>query len=451
MPPPRARLNANRQSAYHAWVRERRATGLAAEAYLFDERRVRFEPQGDDLLIAEPGARVVERQGALHVDGPSPAAATRLRGVLTRQRASLARLLASCDGSRTHAELRKSPESALLPPLLDAAFGLRIFAPLAVSELNRRIPGVEVVRFPGSPYEIVRSYWSNMADVRERLHELPEALLDTDDFVPWLRELHATLLTGGARSRFYLPASPIGMRRANPGALHDAPLVLEQRGSGLVIESGLRVNVSTVGGRWYHQLAWQSVGDEEAAWPREHREAGRYWGRWFRGRAASETEERDWFCPPRPTTRSHFDRLRTTLAAARACPAHDERLNALADFHQCFVRLHPFACGNQALAMNLVNHVLGDAHSSGVPHLILDQFALRMTRAAYAALFVRAVRCYQLPDATAAARQRATARLCQSAFELSTLLEAATSLAEARAIADSHPVGASALLLNSRA
>src|SRR5690606_39249377 len=83
-----------------------------------------------------------------------------------------------------------------------------------------------------------------------------------------------------------------------------------------------------------------------------------------------------WFCPPRPITEAHLEAL---FDAWRA--------GDWAGFHWRFVRLHPFRCGNQSLAMGLVNARL----PVGLPHLLLDLWALRLTRAAYTALFDRAV------------------------------------------------------------
>jgi len=76
-------------------------------------------------------------------------------------------------------------------------------------------------------------------------------------------------------------------------------------------------------------------------------------------------------------------------------------LDALADFHQRFVRLHPFKACNQALAMNLVNAVLARVAGAGMPHLVLDHVALRWAPAAYRRLFALAARQWCVEGAPA--------------------------------------------------
>jgi hypothetical protein len=85
------------------------------------------------------------------------------------------------------------------------------------------------------------------------------------------------------------------------------------------------------------------------------------------------------------------------FARARDAVRRGERaaaLSALATFHQRFVRLHPFRAGNQSLAMNVVNAVLRELQGAGIPHLVLDQLALRFDEGAYARLFARAVNAW---------------------------------------------------------
>jgi hypothetical protein len=54
--------------------------------------------------------------------------------------------------------------------------------------------------------------------------------------------------------------------------------------------------------------------------------------------------------------------------------------------------------GNQSVAMGLVNAVLRDAFGAGIPHLVLDHLALRLSLPAYEGAFARAVRCWLLVD-----------------------------------------------------
>jgi hypothetical protein len=186
------------------------------DSYLFTDPRVRFSAQDSDVLMAAPGLDVrAERDGA---SIGSSALKTRIScpGLSSRK---LETTLASLDGERTLAEICR--EVGLTPneraSLLGAGFGLVLFAPLAVLELEQRIPSAEIVRFPGSPYEVTRSYWANMASVRERAPALEQRLSSTQDALAELRKLHAVSLLGAETPSFYRPASPIVDKGIDPG------------------------------------------------------------------------------------------------------------------------------------------------------------------------------------------------------------------------------------------
>jgi hypothetical protein len=99
----------------------------------------------------------------------------------------------------------------------------------------------------------------------------------------------------------------------------------------------------------------------------------------------------------------------------------------LARFHQRFVRLHPFQCANQSLAMALVNFVLRAFQGSGIAHLVLDHFALRANENSYARLFARAVVAQRTPGASLAQRYHLLRGLKQRAYAL---LEAVSDMAD---------------------
>src|ERR1043165_5681737 len=84
-------------------------------------------------------------------------------------RASAERLLALIASNKTYLELRllAGSERPGLERLVRSAFGLVLFAPEAVANLEARVSGAELVRFVGTPYELVREYWENMAELRE--------------------------------------------------------------------------------------------------------------------------------------------------------------------------------------------------------------------------------------------------------------------------------------------
>src|SRR5262249_36543630 len=143
-------------------------------------------------------------------------------------------------------------------------------APRAVFELEGRVSGVEVVRYPGSPYEIVRPFWSNMGDVAARISGANE-LVATASFVRLLRELNVLALIGASGKSFYLPQSPAaGKRRLEPGELWTAASIVEPPANGSKTArfvEGPRVNASLIGGAAYHALLASALGDSEAAAP----------------------------------------------------------------------------------------------------------------------------------------------------------------------------------------
>jgi hypothetical protein len=154
------------------------------------------------------------------------------------------------------------------------------------------------------------------------------------------------------------------------------------------------VNASLLGGRAYQELVCASAGDSEAVSnERDLVEDGLSWGRVAYGRAHDETESKSFFCPPRPFTPEHFERLHESLVRALERARAEDRagaLAALARFHQRFVRLHPFKAANQSLCMNIVGYVLGLSHGAGMPHTILDHLALRLSESAYERVFATA-------------------------------------------------------------
>src|SRR5690606_33238020 len=262
-----------------------------------------------------------------------------------------------------------------------------------IAALEAEISGAELVRFPGAPYEIVRAYWHNMAGVRRA------ARAWRDDFerdpLRTLRRLHVLALLGPELVTFYRPASRITEGGVRPGALYTTPARRLESASGTLLLGGPRVGVGLVGGERYQRLLALRAGDPASLEPREIVDAdGLSWGRVVHGRAIDDAESGAWFCPPRPMRPEHFDKLFSAYGAARRAAETGDAARAvqeLALFHHRFVRLHPFRCANQSLSMNLVNGMLGRSHGAGIPHLILDQLALRLDAEAYARVFALAV------------------------------------------------------------
>ena len=307
--------------------------------------------------------------------------------------------------------------------------------------VETELPALEIVRFPGSPYEVVRSYWQNQCAVRRRLDErgLPSSV---SELRALLLELHELLLLGtadsGNRSSFYLPASSLGRKRPAPGTFYETPTGVERRAGETILTGGARVSVPLLGGVHYWQLLAESVDDADAlADERRLSSDGLALGQVVRARSAEESESRPWFLPPRPLEDAHFAALLTALGAAdRAISAGDAEvaLAALAAFHYRFVRIHPLPSGNQSLSMSFVNAALRRLFGMGIPHLLLDQLALRFELLAYQKLFARAARAWSAPWPNAAERLRHLLRMRNALNVFITSLQNSPSLIEARAL-----------------
>lgn len=443
-----------RLPAYRSFVAAS-AGALADDGYLFDQPRCRFKPEAGDELVAAPGAELVRAGDAVAVQLPGGARLPLVGFTPSKLRAAFAQL--PCSYSRLTIELGDQTES-----FIEQAFSRVVFAPKAVAELETQLPAVELVRFPGSPYEVVRAYWRNSCAVRRRLEEegLPRSV---EQLRALLLELHALLLLGEAdphsRTSFYLPASLLGRKRPEPGTFYDVPSSLERRGSEVVITSGARVSAPLLGGINYWQLLSESVDDPGAlADERRLDAAGLDVGQVVRGRAEEEptSAARPWFLPPRPLASVHFEALLRDLSAAdvaekaRDVPA---ALKALGAFQYRFVRLHPLPSGNQSLSMSFVNAALRRLLGSGIPHLLLDQLALRFELSSYQSLFARAAKVWSAwprsaPGVTSSERMRHLMRMRGELNAFVSALGNSMTLIEARAHMLTEPAGAELALLS---
>jgi len=109
--------------------------------------------------------------------------------------------------------------------------------------------------------------------------------------------------------------------------------------------------------------------------------------------------------------------------------------------------VHPFHCGNQSLAMNIVNRVLLELAGAGIPHLMLDHLALSLSPAAYAVAFRRCVAAYVDPRTNPAARYLELSSRRARTFGLAKLISEASSDEAARALVQADPAAARSLLL----
>ncbi len=437
-------MNAQHLAAYRAFVD---AQTTSVDDYLFAEPRCRFTLEPNDELVLVPGAHL-QREGAVasvHLPNGARLALTQIP--FDKLRLAFAEL--PCRYSRLVVQLGREA-----PSFVEQTFSKVMFAPSAIAELEVELPSHELVRFPGSPYELVRAYWRNSLAVRKRWQQ-GSAPTDAAELRARLLELHELLLTGdarddaGGRSSFYLPASLLGRKRPTPGSFYDVPTGLERRGPESIITGGARVSVPLLGGDHYWRLLAESVDDEGAlADERQLSLDGEPLGQVVRARAEEEGagDARPWFLPPRPLTDAHFEGLwRALRAAEHAAQAGmgPALLAALAEFHYRFVRVHPLPSANQSLSMNIVNAVLNGASArtglGGIPHLLLDQLALRFALPAYTQLFTRAVHAWSAPWPNAAQRTRQLVPMTSALNRFVSRLGNAASLVEARALITQEP------------
>jgi hypothetical protein len=447
-------MNDARLAAYRAFV-EANAKAADGDGYLFDSPRCRFQPEIQDELVAPPGAEVVRTAEGVAVQLASGARLPFVGFDFAKLRAVFAQL--PCRYSRLTIELGNQCES-----FMAQAFSRVLFAPQAVAELEARLPAAEIVRFPGSPYEVVRSYWRNACAVRARLDErgLPR---NVEELRALLLELHELLLLGpsdaDARSSFYLPASLLGRKRPAPGTFYEVPSGLERRGAETILTSGARVSVPLLGGLSYWQLLSESVDDPGALSDDRQLEIdGLDLGRVVRARADNEasSEARPWFLPPRPLQPAHFEALLRELRAVQVAEAEGDvpaAVAALGAFHHGFVRIHPLPSANQSLSMSFVNAALQRLLGSGIPHLLLDQLALRFERPAYRRLFARAAKVWSAwpknaPGVTSAERMRHLIRMRGELNDFVAALGNSMTLIEARAHMATRQEGAELALLS---
>lgn len=431
-------------SEYQRWLAALPRAAKGERDYLFSEPKLRFEPRKEDVAVAVPGLEVAGRGAEARLVCLQPRVDITVPGV---SRSLAERLLAAMDGKRRLLEVRweAGVEQAVLARFLRAAFGRVIMAPEAVRALEGALSGMEITRYPGPPYGVDRSYWANMIDLRQWFEQHRDAFADTAAFAQLLRELHVIALMGRSLQSFYRPASPVADRLVAPGAWFlDEPRLQPGTDTTLFLD-GPRVNVSFMGRKGYYEALFASLEDTAAlADERQLVEGGLDWGQVTVARSEKDEAPGPWFCPPRPITEGHLAWLGETLAGGMAAAARgqaDEAIGAAAGFHHGFVRLHPFHCANQSLAMNLVGAVLARSHGAGIPHLILDHLALRLARAPYERVFRRAVAAFLLTEENPGRRLATLQERTQRSFAVIKQVSAARSADERRAAIDTDPDG----------
>jgi len=418
--------------------------------YLFARPRIRFEPTDDDRLVLLDSANVVEYDGLVGVQ-----LSNRLPPIAVPSLKSDT-LKALLDALRRQPLLVELPFVANVSShdcdeLIRLGFGRFIFAPDALAILEPHAAASEIVRFPASPYEIVRNYWQNVGQLTTEVAAKLNAPSDCASFETFLRACHVKLLLGADFNTYYRPSSPIARYRVMPGALYTRRTRLVTTPSGVYIIEGPRINATPIGGATYHRLLRKSLrteGMQHAQQDTEH--DGENWGTIIMARSRGDARDAEWFVPPRPMGNRHFELLWKSWS--RALAAANERalysaVSELGVFHWLFVRLHPFACANQSLAFTLVNCVLKRLLGCGIPQLILDQVALRHGYSEYAQLFGRAVTFWQTNAESGLERQKERIQKRQALDHCIAAIASAKSEAEAYLTVEQNPEAAQLALL----
>lgn len=435
---------------FQRWLALQPSAPTVERDYLFSEPRPRFEPRKDDVVTLLPGLELKRRGGVTFLASDEPKVELEIGGVSGRD---AERIIGAIDGARCLLEVRweAGVDQSVLARFLRGTFGKVVFAPAAVEALERELSGVDITRFVAPPYAIERPYWENMIAVRARWQARPEALESPQDTLELMRELHVLAVMGPRLDSFYKPASPVADQVVAPGSLYLVEPRLIEGARGTIFLDGPRVKVPLLGGARYHHLLCAELGDPGATLPtREHRAGELSWGRVVTARSEKDELPAPWFCPPRPLTWAHFEHLHEALSTAANAAESGERdvvIDGLARFHQAWVRLHPFHCANQSVAMNVVGALLARSHGAGIPHGILDHFALRLATEPYVRLFRRAVAAHLLVDHHPAKRYARLAERRDRSFSMIERIEACASDEAARVLIAENPEAARAALL----
>jgi hypothetical protein len=433
---------------YQNWLKEKPAK--SQDDYLYAQSRIRFAPADHDRLAIPETATIVPLGADVGVRVSANSPPIRIPSVPKVQVESILRTLRERPLLIELPLLASVPEAAC-EQVMRVGFGKFVFAPSALEELEKCASAAEIVRFPGSPYEIERNYWTNVGQLSTHVGRTLNEPTGAASFALWLRELHVQLLLGEDFATFYCPSSPIAALRVAPGALYTNPTRTIASALGRFIVDGPRVNASAVGGSRYLQLLCRSLDMAAPSIPeREIYETGAYWGAIVTARARSEDQDREWFLPPRPMKPENWELLWESWSlAARAVCCNDSpnSISQLARFHWYFVHLHPFSCANQSLAFTLINCLLNRLAGSGISQLVLDHWALRLNCPEYVRLFGRAVAVWTTTESSPMARHQDRMRKRQELDKFVSQLNSSRDELDAAAISKDQSEAAHLALL----
>lgn len=364
----------------HPTQQAKRVRRTLAEG-LFEIHEPRFELCLDDIpeLAAKVRTRAIGRYTLVESEYGEI--------VLEDQAKEVERILEYIDGSSTFSELLESghlakPMESDKEKVLDTIncmLGIAIVLPSAVKSLELVIPGISIGRFPLSPYHIVRVYWENMKNVRAEL-ELSCFKRSPNELVEQLRRLHLITLMGSELISFYKPQSQVSDVAVWPGHFRTEnvhiPLPNEFMAYLKMVAFSLGITLTD-----QFAVRWE--------------EGGLDWG------AGKILADKIVYRPPPAPFIGQVEQLCSMLTALPSSVTDDnsaDAISVLAAFHQRFAQLHPFACANQSVAMNIVNFFLSKWFNTCIPHLYLDMVALFVSPDNYSRYFSRAVKFYSLKN-----------------------------------------------------
>lgn len=369
-------ISAEHLAEFQEW--ERRAARETIARYHLIPSQAVFELRAPDVLARDPAFEIHPEEGQSVLVHARTGERLEIRQPDARQ---LAAVLDAIDGATSFGELiARFPDAqrevaALCRDLLGSAITL----PQVVGDLDRRLPMVQLVRFPQqSPYAVPRAYWENSIAIRDRLAVLYDSTGSRADFVEMLCGCHR-LATLGENGRTYYGGG--GGVATVPGGLRELEVLT---GVGRPILRTLEA--------WAPQLGIaDALVRHGSIHSRGQREMVRVYDDGLGCAHVVAAGDR--------SPRALLDEAREELQQAlHARDAADIRtmLGACARFHQLFVAAHPFYNINNSVAMNVINDVLTAAAVGSLPHLYLDYLAQRTRPEDYVAAFAAAAEKYAL-------------------------------------------------------
>ena len=369
-------ITADHLAEFQEW--ERGAAQEMIARYHLIPSQVVFELRASDVPVRDPAVAIHSADGQTLLVHARTGERVEIRDVDGR---TLAEALDAIDGASSLEQLRARCATSHedFASLCRALLGTAITLPQAVGDLERRVPMVQLVRFPQqSPYALSRAYWENSIAIRDALEVLYDSTGSLADFLEALCGCHR-LATVGENGRNYYGGG--GGVATVPGGLRELEVFT-------IVGRPILRTLET----WVAQLGLaDALVRRGSIFSRGRREMVRIHDDGLRCVYGAGAGDRS----PRTLLDEARDELRQAL---RARAASDVRtvVGACARFHQLFVAAHPFYNINHSLVMNVVNDCLAGVGAGSLPHLYLDYLAQRTSPPDYESAFARAVERYAI-------------------------------------------------------